>query len=92
MTIEVDDIRYERLRKSIDIFLQHWLDGTRKKLGTKLPQLVVAEKKFSISEVMEKTDGIYVRFYNGLYTRWKRLAPTDEIVFNDINYKLIWSD
>jgi hypothetical protein len=91
MTIEVYDIRYERLRKSIDIFLQHWMDGTRKKLETKLPQLVVGEKKFSISEVKEKSDGIYIRFYNGLYTRWKRLASSDEIVFNDVNHKLIWS-
>ena len=91
MTIEVYDIRYERLRKSIDIFLQHWMDGTRKKLGTKLPELVDGKKRYSISEVMEKSDGIYVRFYNGVYTRWKRLASTDEIVFNDVNYKLIWS-
>ena len=91
MTIEVYDIRYERLRKSIDIFLQHWMDGTRKKLGTELPQLVVGEKKFSISEVKEKSDGIYVRFYNGVYTRWKRLASTDKIVFNEVNHKLIWS-
>ena len=87
MTIEVYDIRYERLRKSIDVFTQHWLDGTRKELGTKLPELVYGEKRYSISEVTEKSDGIYVRFFNGLYTRWKRLASSDEIVFNDVNYE-----
>tara|TARA_A100001037_G_scaffold63293_1_gene55365 strand:+ start:70690 stop:70968 length:279 start_codon:yes stop_codon:yes gene_type:complete len=91
MTIEVYDIRYERLRKSIDVFTRNWIDGTLKELGTKLPELVVGEKRYAISEVMEKSDGIYVRFFNGLYTRWKRLASTDEIVFNDINHKLIWS-
>jgi len=41
--------------------------------------------------VDERDDGVYIRFFNGLYTRWKKLASTDEIVFNDINYKLIWS-
>jgi len=91
MTIEVYDIRYKRLRKSIDIFTRHWMDGTRKELGTKLPELVDGKKRYSISEVMERPDGIYVRFYNGVYTRWKRLASTDKIVFNDINHKLIWS-
>ena len=91
MTIEVYDIRYERLRKSIDVFTQHWMDGTRKELGTKLPELVDGNKRYSISEVMEKSDGIYVRFFNGLYTRWKRLASTDEIVFNDVNYKYMRS-
>lgn len=91
MTIEVYDIRYERLRKSIDVFTRHWMDGTRKELGTKLPELVYGEKKYAISEVMEKSDGIYVRFFNGLYTRWKKLASSDEIVFNDVNHKLIWS-
>ena len=62
MTIEVYDIRHERLRKSIDVFTQHWMDGTRKELGTKLPELVDGNKRYSISEVMEKSDGIYIRF------------------------------
>ncbi len=91
MTIEAYDIRYEQLRKAIDIFTRHWVDGTLKELGTKLPELVDGKKRYAISEVMEKSDGIYVRFFNGLYTRWKRLASSDEIVFNDVNHKLIWS-
>jgi len=91
MTIEVYDIRYERLRKSIDGFLSAWRNGTRKKLGEKLPSLVAGNKSYSISEVEEREDGVYIRFFNGLYTRWKKLATTDEIVFNDINYKLMWA-
>ena len=91
MTIEVYDIRYERLRKSIDGFLSAWRNGLRKELGEKLPSLIVGGKPHSISEVEERDDGVYVRVFNGLYTRWKRLASSDEIVFNDINYKLIWS-
>ena len=91
MTTEVYDIRYNRLRKSIDGFLNAWRDGTRGELGEKLPSLIVGDKSYSISDVEERTDGVYVRFFNGLYTRWKKLASTDEIVFNDINYKLIWS-
>ena len=89
MTIEVCDIRYERLRKSIDGFLGAWRNGLRKELGEKLPSLIEGGKPCSISEVEERDDGVYVRFFNGLYTRWKKLASTDEIVFNDINYKLM---
>jgi hypothetical protein len=89
MTIEVYDIRYDRLRKSIDGFLNAWRNGTRKELGEKLPSLIVGNESYSISEVEERDGGVYIRFFNGLYTRWKKLASTDEIVFNDINYKII---
>lgn len=82
---------YIKLRKSIDTFNQHWKDGTLKKLKTELPSLLDGETSYSISDVKEKDDGIYIRFFNGLYTRWKKLAPTDEIVFNDRNYKLMWA-
>jgi len=82
---------YQKLRNSIDTFNQHWRDGLLKKLHTKLPQLIEGRCKHTISEVQEKSDGIYIRFFNGLYTRWKKLAPTDELVFNDINYKLMWA-
>ena len=82
---------YIKLRKSIDTFNQHWKDGTLKKLKTELPQFLDNEKLHSISDVKEKADGIYIRFFNGLYTRWKKLESTDEIVFNDKNYKLMWS-
>ena len=83
---------YIKLRKSIDTFNQHWRDGTLKKLKTELPRLLDNEKSSSISEVTEKDDGIYIRFFNGLYTRWKKVVPTDEIVFNDKNYKLMWAN
>tara|TARA_B110000444_G_scaffold259520_1_gene303473 strand:- start:2077 stop:2340 length:264 start_codon:yes stop_codon:yes gene_type:complete len=82
---------YQKLRNSVDTFNQHWRDGLLTKLNTKLPQLVEGRCKYKISEVQEKDDGIYIRFFNGLYTRWKKLAPTDEIVFNDRNYKLMWA-
>lgn len=83
---------YIKLRKSIDTFNQHWRDGTLKKLKTELPQFIDNEQSYSISDVKEKTDGIYIRFFNGLYTRWKKVVPTDEIVFNDKNYKLMWAN
>ena len=67
-------------------------DGTLKELKTELPQLVEGDKRHNISGVQEKSDGIYIRFFNGLYTRWNKLAPTDEIVFNDKNYKLMWAN
>jgi len=82
---------YIKLRKSIDTFNQHWRDGTLKKLKTELPQFIDNEQSYSISDVKEKDDGIYIRFFNGLYTRWKKVIPTDEIVFNDRNYKLMWA-
>lgn len=81
---------YQKLRNSIDTFNQHWRDGLLKELHTQLPLLIDGKNSHAISEVQEKADGIYVRFFNGLYTRWKKLAPTDEIVFNDRNYKLMW--
>lgn len=83
---------YIKLRKSIDTFNQHWKDGTLKKLKTELPRLLDGETSYSISDAKEKDDGIYIRFFNGLYTRWKKLAPTDELVFNDKNYKLMWAN
>ena len=83
---------YIKLRKSIDTFNQHWRDGTLKKLKTELPKFLTNEQSYNSSEVTEKDDGIYIRFFNGLYTRWKKLAPTDEIVFNDKNYKLMWAN
>ena len=83
---------YIKLKKQIDTFNQHWRDGTLKELKTELPQLVEGYKRHSISGVQEKSDGIYIRFFNGLYTRWNKLAPTDEIVFNDKNYKLMWAN
>ena len=83
---------YIKLKKQIDTFNQHWRDGTLKELQTELPQLVEGNKLHSISGVQEKSDGIYIRFFNGLYTRWNKLAPTDEIVFNDENYKLMWAN
>ena len=82
---------YTKLRNSIDTFNQHWRDGTLKELKTELPLLIDNENSYSISEAQEKDGGIYIRFFNGLYTRWKKLAPTDEIVFNDRNYKLMWA-
>ena len=82
----------KKLRKSIDLYNQHWKDGTLKELKTELPKLVEGDKLYSISGVQEKSDGIYIRFFNGLYTRWNKLAPTDEIVFNDKNYKLMWAN
>ena len=82
---------YDKLRSAVDTFNQHWRDGTLKELGTKLPELVDGQKRYTISDVSKKSDGVYVRFFNGLYTRWKKLASTDEIVFNDINYKLMWA-
>ena len=83
---------YIKLKKQIDTFNQHWRDGTLKELKTELPQLVEGNKRHSISGVQEKSDGIYIRVFNGLYTRWNKLAPTDEIVFNDKNYKLMWAN
>ena len=83
---------YIKLKKQIDTFNQHWRDGTLKEFKTELPQLVEGNKRHSISGVQEKNDGIYIRFFNGLYTRWNKLAPTDEIVFNDKNYKLMWAN
>ena len=80
---------HKKLKKSIEVYNQHWKDGILKKLKTELPQLVDGDKLHSISGVNEKSDGIYIRFFNGIYTRWKRLAPTDEIVFNDVNYKIM---
>ena len=80
---------YTRLKNTINTFNQHWRDGLVSKLNTKLPQLVDVDKHYTISDVTEKQDGIYIRFFNGLYTRWKKLAPTDEIVFNDVNYKIM---
>jgi hypothetical protein len=59
-----------------------------KKLSTKLPVLIDGNHSHTISEVQEKDDGIYIRFFNGLYTQWKKLAPLDKIVFNDKNYKI----
>tara|TARA_B100000900_G_C20111117_1_gene525973 strand:- start:278 stop:535 length:258 start_codon:yes stop_codon:yes gene_type:complete len=80
--------KYDKLRRAVDTFNQHWRDGTLKELGTKLPELVDGQKRYTISDVNKKSDGVYIRFFNGLYTRWKKLASTDEIVFNDINYKI----
>jgi hypothetical protein len=80
---------YERLKNTINTFNQHWRDGMLNKLHTKLPQLAHGDKLHSISDVENKEDGVYIRFFNGLYTRWKKLAPTDEIVFNDVNYKIM---
>ena len=82
---------YIKLKKQVDTYNQHWRDGTLKELKTELPQLVEGGKLHSISGVQEKSDGIYIRFFNGLYTRWNKLAPTDEIVLND-NYKLMWAN
>ena len=82
---------YIKLKKQVDTYNQHWRDGTLKELKTELPQLVEGDKLHSISGVQEKSDGIYIRFFNGLYTRWNKLAPTDEIVLND-NYKLMWAN
>ena len=82
---------YTKLKHTIDTYNQHWRDGLLKELKTELPQLVEGDKRYSISGVQEKSDGIYIRFFNGLYTRWNKLAPTDEIVFNDVNYKLMWA-
>ena len=83
---------HKKLKRSIDLYNQHWKDGTLKELKTELPQLVEGDKRHSISGVQEKSDGIYIRFFNGLYTQWNKLAPTDEIVFNDKNYKLMWAN
>ena len=83
---------YNKLRSSIDTFNQHWRDGLLKELHTQLPLLVDGKKLHTISEVQEKDNQVYIRFFNGLYTRWKKLAPTDEIVFNDNNYKLMWAN
>ena len=83
---------YQKLRNSIDTFNQHWRSGLLKELHTQLPQLMEGGHSYTISEVQEKDDGIYIRFFNGIYTRWKKLAPTDEIVFNDKNYKLMWAN
>lgn len=83
---------YTKLKHTIDLYNQHWKDGTLKELKTELPQLVDGDKRHSISGVQEKSDGIYIRFFNGSYTRWNKLAPTDEIVFNDKNYKLMWAN
>jgi hypothetical protein len=83
---------YIKLRKSIDTFNQHWRDGTLKKLKTELPKFVDNGQSYSISDVKEKDDEIHIRFFNGLYTRWKKVVPTDEIVFNDKNYKLMWAN
>jgi hypothetical protein len=83
---------YQKIKNSIDLYNQHWKDGTLKELKTELPKLVEGDKLHSISGVQEKSDGIYIRFFNGLYTRWNKLAPTDEIVFNDKNYKLMWAN
>ena len=82
---------YIKLRKSIDTFNQHWKDGTLNKLKTELPQFFDNKKSYSISEVSEKDDGTYIRFFNGLYTQWKKLTPTDKITFSDRNYKLMWA-
>jgi len=83
---------HKKLKRSIDLYNQHWKDGTLKELKTELPQLVDGDKRHSISGVQEKSDGIYIRFFNGIYTRWNKLAPTDKIVFNDKNYKLMWAN
>ena len=42
------------------------MDGleTLKELKTELPQLVDGDKRHSISGVQEKSDGIYIRFFN----------------------------
>ena len=80
---------YERLKNTINTFNQHWRDGMLNKLHTKLPQLAQGDELHSISDVENKEDGVYIRFFNGLYTRWKKLAPTDEIVFNHVNYKIM---
>ena len=65
---------YIKLKNSIDTFNQHWRDGTLKELKTELPQLVDGDKRHSISGVQEKSDGIYIRFFNGLHTM-NKLAP-----------------
>ena len=80
---------YIKLKRTIDTYNQHWRDGTLKELKTELPQLVDGDKRHSISGVQEKSDGVYIRFFNGLYTRWNKLAPTDEIVFNKSSYMII---
>jgi hypothetical protein len=80
---------YQKLRNSIDRFNQQWRNGMLKDLNATLPTLIEKDQQLKISEVEERGDGVYIRFFNGLYTRWKKLAPDDEIVFNDINYKLI---
>ena len=46
-------------------------------------------KLCEISDVSLKDDEVYVRFFTGLYTRWKKVEATDEIVFNDVNYKIM---
>ena len=52
MTNEV----YDRLRKSIDGFLSAWRNGTRKRLGEKLPIVIIGDNSYSISEVDERDD------------------------------------
>ena len=49
---------YTKLKHTIDAYNQHWRDGTLKELKTELPQLVEGDKRYSISGVQEKSDGI----------------------------------
>lgn len=80
---------YDRLRNTIDEFNQNWRNGVLSQLKTKLPQLGIKNKLCEISEVSLKDGEVYVRFFTGLYTRWKKVEATDEIVFNDVNYKIM---
>jgi hypothetical protein len=80
---------YDKLRKVIDSFNQHWRDGTLKSLGTKLPEIIHENKKHTISDVKLKNDELYVRYFTGLYSRWKLVNSTDEIIFNEVNFKIL---
>lgn len=80
---------YDRLRNTIDEFNQNWRNGVLSQLKTKLPQIGIKNKLCEISEVSLKDDEVYVRFFTGLYTRWKKVEAADEIVFNDVNYKIM---
>ena len=47
--------KYDKLRIAVDTFNQHWKDGTLKELGTQLPKLIVGQKRYTISDVKEKS-------------------------------------
>ena len=46
---EVTDGNIYKTKHTIDLYNQHWKDGTLKELKTELPQLVDGDKRHSIS-------------------------------------------
>ena len=81
---------YDRLRNSIDDFNKNWRNGILHEIKCKLPILVENKKEHTICEAKVKNEEVHIRFFNGLYSKWKKVEHSDEIVFNDVNYKIMW--